>query len=145
MQLSNNPFLSMLLVRTVRGLFVSLFLVVTSISMTAFTGVSNPSWKWCKWPKSIKIKQCIGLNYFSRQAINYWQRFWSLLSIATISMENWKSCPCTEINCLLSQVSVLTILQNLVPFNICFHHEIKSHEILIWSFDRSNKVVVAQV
>ena len=31
----------------------SLFLVVAFISMTAFTGVSNPSWKcnlWCKWP-----------------------------------------------------------------------------------------------
>ena len=57
-------------------------------------------------------------------------------------MENWKSCPFTEINCLLSQISILTILQNLVPLNVCFHHEIKSHEI---KCDCSNKVFVAQV
>ena len=57
-------------------------------------------------------------------------------------MENWKSCPCTEINCLLSQISILTILQNLVALNVCFHHEIKSHEI---KCDCSNKVFVAQV
>ena len=30
-------------VHTVRGFFVSLFLVVAFISMTAFTGISNPS------------------------------------------------------------------------------------------------------